>query len=91
LLTAKGRRFPVAANVTIFQGAMVALVSAAGVYYAEPATAAANLIVVGVAAAPAYNIGGAAGAISVDVENGTYLMNNDAVAPVSYAGNWVTV
>ncbi len=83
--TTRVRRFPVAAGATIWQGAMVALVTTGGVTYAEPAAATAGLVIVGAARETANNLGGAAGAINVGVENDACMMNNDATNPVTAA------
>lgn len=84
-LTAKGRRFGVAAATVIWQGAMVALKTASGSTYAQAAATATGLAIVGVAAGTADNRTGVAGALPVDVETGVYLMNNDAGDPVTAA------
>lgn len=59
------RNFPVAAGVCIWRGSLVAL-DATG--YARPARATATDIIVGRAMFRADNTGGAAGAISIEVE-----------------------
>lgn len=65
---------PVAANVVIFQGALV--VMAAGV--ARPGRVATGDVCVGVAKDDANNTGGAAGAIRVPVERGVFHFKNSA-------------
>lgn len=90
-LTAKGRRFAVAAATVIWQGAMVALKTASGSTYAQGAATATGLAIVGVATGTADNRTGAAGALAVDVEAGTYLMNVDATDPVTAANIGATV
>jgi hypothetical protein len=71
----------VAANVKIFQGALVCL-SATG--YATPGATATTLIADGVAQATVDNSTGAAGALQVSVKKGTYRFNN------SSAGDLIT-
>jgi hypothetical protein len=66
------RSLPLAAGVTIFEGALV--VMAAGV--AEPGTTALGLISVGRAHSQVSNVGGAAGAVSVRVERGVFAWNS---------------
>jgi hypothetical protein len=69
--------FPVAANVRIFAGALVAL-TAAGL--ATPGAVATTLKVGGRAKCEANNLGGAAGAITVEIEKGVFRYNNSAAA-----------
>lgn len=78
-----GRRFrdPVAASMLIYAGAMVAL-NASG--YAVKAVTTATRIR-GVALDEADNSAGAAGAVSVDIERGTFLLRNDTTNPVTRA------
>lgn len=66
---------PVAANVKIFQGALVCL-SAAG--WATPGAVATTLKADGIAKAEADNTGGANGAIKVEVEKGVFPFANSA-------------
>lgn len=65
----------VAANVRIFAGALVAL-TATG--FATPGAVATTLKGVGRAKDEANNLGGAAGAIKVEVEKGVFRFNNSA-------------
>jgi hypothetical protein len=90
-LTAKGRRYGVAAGVVIWQGAMVALKTVAGVTSAQAAATAAGLTVVGVATGTADNRTGVAGALNVDAEIGVFLMNVSATDPVTAANIGATV
>lgn len=83
LATVTTRRFPVAANTAIWEGGMVALSGSGANAVAVAASASAALKVVGVAQADANNLGGAAGALTVDVKVGTFLMNNSATDPVA--------
>lgn len=69
------RQFPVAANVNIFQGALVQI-SAAG--FAVPGSATAANTAVGRADVAANNTGGANGAVTVDVSRGTFRYANSA-------------
>jgi hypothetical protein len=76
------RNFPVAANVVIFSGAMVSLDNTGNL---RPARASTTDKVVGVSKARYDNTGGAAGAISAEVESDfAYAMINssagDAIA-----------
>jgi hypothetical protein len=70
-----GQRFtdPVKAAVNIFAGAMVVLDAG----FAAPGRTAVGLKARGVAAAAANNSLGAAGAISVEVNKGVFMMLND--------------
>ena len=79
----RGRRFPAAAAVVVWQGAMVALTDAGANSVAKPASADATLKIVGVAPSTADNRLGGAGAIGVDAERGVYLMKNSATDPVT--------
>ncbi len=73
---------PVAGNVKIFQGALVCL-TAAGL--ATPGAVATTLKADGIAKATADNTGGAASAITVEVEKGTFRFANSA------AGDAITI
>ena len=75
----------------IYGGALVALKTASGHTYAQPAATATGLVIVGVASATADNSAGAAAAISVDVQTGIFLLNNDALDPVAAANIGTTV
>jgi hypothetical protein len=79
------RRFPVAASTVCWEGGMVALSGVGAAAVAVPATLAAGLKIVGVADGTADNRLGVAGALSVDAALGAFLMNNDAVDPVTIA------
>ncbi len=68
------RRVPVAGNTKIWTGALVVL--AAG--YAAPASAALNLVGLGRAAETVDNVGGAAGAQTVEVDRGVFRYANSA-------------
>jgi len=83
LATVTTRRFPVAANAAVWEGGMVALSGAGAAAVAVPASANVALKVVGVAQADANNLGGAAGALTVDAKVGTFLMNNSATDPLA--------
>lgn len=72
----------VAANVKIYQGALVAL-TAAG--YLTPGAAATTLIADGVALDTVDNTGGAAGDKSVEVKKGVFQFKNSA------AGDAITI
>ncbi len=85
------RQFKVAAGVVIWQGALVALVTASGVTLAQPAVAATGQTIVGLAMFTADNRTGAAGAIAVNVANDAAQMNNDTVNPVTAANIGATV
>lgn len=61
------RNFPVAANVKIYMGAMVAIEAATGLL--RPARATATDVIVGVSKQRADNTGGAASAISCEIES----------------------
>ena len=84
-LQPKGRRYAVAAATTIYEGAIVALKTTSGHTYAQGAATATGLTVVGVATGTADNGAGAAGAISVDVSTGVFLLDNDGADPVTLA------
>ncbi|MGO8738620.1 hypothetical protein [Rhodoblastus sp.] len=75
---------PVAANVEIFQGALV--MQSGG--NATPGAVAAGAIGVGMAVATADNLGGAAGAINVIVRKGVFYFANYAsdLVPASQIG-----
>tara|TARA_B100001939_G_scaffold72990_1_gene61147 strand:- start:1582 stop:1983 length:402 start_codon:yes stop_codon:yes gene_type:complete len=64
---------PVAAGVTIYQGALVALENG----YAVPAKTASGLKGLGRAKARADNSAGAAGEVGVEIEKGVFLFEND--------------
>ena len=70
---------PVAANVTIYDGALV-VINATG--YAEPAKKAESLKAVGRAECLSNNKGGAAGDIYVTARRGVFSWDNDATNPV---------
>lgn len=72
----------IAANVKIYQGALVCL-TAAG--YATPGAVATTLIADGMALATVDNSVGAAGALSVEVEKGVFQFKNSA------AGDAITI
>ena len=91
LTTATKRRFPVAANAVIYKGGMVGLSGAGAAAVAAPLYSAAAQKSVGVASWQANNLGGAAGAITVDVEIGYWLMNNSATDPVALGDIGITV
>jgi hypothetical protein len=80
----KGRRISlkVKANAVIYKGAMVA-VDATG--FAVPAADTAGLKVMGVAQDSVNNTGGADGAVSVDVDKGVFLVNNNGTNAVVQA------
>lgn len=65
---------PVKANVKINQGALVVIEGG----YATPARTAVGLIAAGKARAPADNTTGAQGAITVEIERGTYKWLNSS-------------
>ena len=83
LATAKVRRLPVAANTAIWEGAQVALSGAGAAAVLVPASVSTTLKVIGVAMQDGNNLTGAAGAVSVDVKSGVFLMNNDATDPLT--------
>jgi hypothetical protein len=68
---------PVAANVRIYAGALVAL-TAAG--FATPGVVATTLKVGGCAKTEANNLGGAAGAVTVEFDKGVFRYKNSASA-----------
>ncbi len=76
------RQLPLAAGVTVYQGAQVVLNSGG---WAEPGNAAAGLVAVGRAKTTVSNVGGANGAAVVEVERGTFRWANDTVNPVTQA------
>lgn len=76
--------FPVAADVVIYQGALVAL-SATG--YAKPAVTAVGLTGLGRAAETVDNSAGADGAVNVPVERGVYLWNNAGDVTLAHVGD----
>lgn len=65
----------IAANVTIFEGAIVAL-SATG--YATPGATATTLVADGVAVETVVNTGGSAGALKVTIKKGIFRFGNSA-------------
>lgn len=69
------RTVPVAANVKIFQGALVQINNAG---FAVPGSATAANVAIGRAEQPADNTGGANGAISIDVKRGVFRFANSA-------------
>jgi hypothetical protein len=69
----KDRCLPVAANVTIYCGALVMLNVAGTV---QPASATVGMIAVGVAQEAAHNAQGTAGAITVPVRRGAFCFQN---------------
>ncbi len=73
--------YPVAAGVTIYEGALV--VMAAG--FAEPGKVGLNLAAVGVAMLQANNALGIAGAITVKTRRGTFDFAIDPTDPVTLA------
>lgn len=73
--------YGVAANVKIYQGAMVVLDAG----FAEPGKSAANLASVGIAFTGVDNTGGADGDQKVDCRRGTWQLDNDAGTPVTIA------
>jgi hypothetical protein len=79
------RRFGVAATTVCWEGGMVGLSGVGAAAVAVPMSAAANLKCVGVADGTADNRTGVAGALTVDVDLGLFLMNNDANDPVTIA------
>ena len=83
LATATTRRFSVAANTNVYEGAMVALSGSGANAVAVPASASAALKVVGVAMGDALNNPGAAGAVTVDAKIGVFLINNSSTDPVA--------
>lgn len=85
------RRFPVAANTVIWEGAQVGLSGVAAAAVAVPMSTAVGLNCVGVADGTADNRGGLAGAQTVDVGLGAFLMNIDGADPVTIADVGATV
>jgi len=79
------RRFPVAASTVCWEGGMVGLSGVGAAAVAVPMSVATGLKCVGVADGNADNRLGAAGALTVDVDLGAFLMNNDAADPVTIA------
>ena len=73
--------YPVAAGVTIYEGALV--VMAAG--FAEPGKVGLGLAAVGVAMAAANNALGANGAVTVNTRRGAFDFAIDATDPVTLA------
>lgn len=73
--------YPVAAATKIWQGALIVLDAG----YAKPGAAATGLIALGRAGETIDNTSGAAGALSVPVERGTYYFDNSAADPVTQA------
>jgi hypothetical protein len=83
LMTARERRFPVAAATVCWEGGMVALSGAGAAAVAAPPTAAVGLKIVGIAAGNADNRLGAAGVVNVDVCSDVALLANSATDPVA--------
>ncbi|WP_299440181.1 hypothetical protein [uncultured Rhodospira sp.] len=75
---------PVAADATIFAGAIVALDTATG--HAVPAATATGLRGLGCARAPADNAGGDAGDVSVEVWRGCFRWANDGSIDRTHIG-----
>lgn len=73
--------YPVAANVKIFAGALVAIEAG----YLVPGKVAVGLIAQGRAEATVDNTGGASGALSAPVERGCFLFANKADDAVTQA------
>lgn len=78
---------PVAANVRIFSGALVALDAAGNAVPAAPASP----VMRGVAEAEADNTGGAAGAQRVDIRRGAFLVSSDGSLKRTHVGKNVFV
>lgn len=78
------RGVPVKGNTKINRGEIVMQVTATG--FAVPGGLTANCRGVGIAAVDADNTGGADGAITVDVWQGTFLLDNDTGHPVTKPG-----
>ncbi len=72
---------PVKAATKVFLGSLV--VADAG--FAAPGRTAAGLKALGRAAVTADNTAGAAGALSVEIERGTFLFENSATDPLTQA------
>ena len=68
--------YPLAANVKVWKGGMVAINAG----YLVPVTAATGLIICGRAEATVDNTGGAAGALFCDVRRGQFRWDNSASA-----------
>lgn len=79
------RRFPVAAATVCWEGGMVGLSGSGAAAVAVPMATSTSLKCVGVADGTADNRLGLAGAVSVDVDLGVFLMNVDASDPVTIA------
>lgn len=84
----QGRQYshPLAANVKIYAGAIVALDAAGN---AKPGATALNLVAVGMATERADNTGGAAGAVSVKVERGVFGFASDGSIDRTHIGKTV--
>jgi len=78
MLSARHRMLPVAANAKIWQGTLVIL--NAGV--AQPGSAVAAAVTMGIAEFTADNTGGIAGAVSVSVKRGVFSLASDPADPV---------
>jgi hypothetical protein len=76
------RQFPVAAGANIWQGALVVLVAGG---WAAQGQAATGLVAVGRARKTADNVGGANGALTVEVDKGTFRWANDPANPIAQA------
>lgn len=74
----KRRQFPVAANVTIYQGALVMLKEG----NASPGAVATGCVGLGMAEDTVSNVGGAAGAAMIEVRNGVFCFANSSSDPV---------
>lgn len=72
---------PVAAGVKIFMGALVMVDNG----YARPGAASTTAVAVGRAVQKVDNTSGAAGAVTVRVERGTYLYKNATADPIAQA------
>lgn len=73
--------YPVAAATRIWQGALIVLDAG----YAKPGATAAGLIALGRAEETVDNTTGAAGALSVSAERGTFYFDNSSTDPVTQA------
>jgi len=78
MLTARHRVLPVAANAKIWQGALVILNAG----FAQPGSAVATAVTMGIAEFTADNTSGIAGALTVAVKRGVFSFANDAADPV---------
>ena len=75
------RRIPVAAAAKIFQGGLAMLQGG----FAAPGAVAVGCLALGMAEATVDNTGGAAGALSVDIDTGVFCFDNSATDPVTTA------